>query len=341
VTAAARAGTAAGDPVATVPGVPPAGAPLVLRGRELGRGADGSRRGVVMAIVNRTTDSFYAPARLADDAAALEAAHRAWEEGAEILDVGGVRAGVGPEVGEAEEIRRVVPFVARVRAQLPDLVLSVDTWRSGVAREAIAAGADLVNDTWAGHDPHLVEVAGEAGVGVVCSHTGGAAPRTDPYRVEYPADTAARDTAGQDAGGQDVARDPRDGVLDDAVATLRRAARRAVACGVPPASVLVDPTHDFGKNTWHSLHLLRRTAALAGLGHPLLMALSRKDFVGETLGLPPAERLEGTLAATALAAWQGARVFRAHDVRATRRVLDMVAAVRDEAPPRAALRGLA
>jgi dihydropteroate synthase len=321
------------------PGVPAAGAPLVLRGRELGRGADGSVRGVVMAIVNRTTDSFYAPARLADDAAALDAAHRAWEEGAEILDVGGVRAGVGPEVDEAEEVRRVVPFVARVRAELPDLVLSVDTWRSGVAREAIAAGADLVNDTWAGHDPHLVEVAGAAGVGVVCSHTGGAAPRTDPYRVEYPA--AAGLAAPDDPGGPGEARDPRDGVLDDAVAALRRAAQRAVACGVPPASVLVDPTHDFGKNTWHSLHLLRRTQALAGLGHPLLMALSRKDFVGETLGLPPAERLEGTLAATALAAWLGARVFRAHDVRATRRVLDMVAAVRDEAPPRAALRGLA
>ncbi len=239
---------------------------------------------------------------------------------------------MGPDVDEAEELRRVVPFVARVRAELPDLVLSVDTWRSGVAREAIAAGADLVNDTWAGHDPELVEVAGAAGVGVVCSHTGGAAPRTDPYRVEYPA---------ADAGAPGEGRDPRDGVLDDVVVTLRQAAQRAVACGVPPASVLVDPTHDFGKNTWHSLHLLRRTQALAGLGHPLLMALSRKDFVGETLGLPPAERLEGTLAATALAAWMGARVFRAHDVRATRRVLDTVAAVRDEAPPRAALRGLA
>ncbi|PZR55513.1 dihydropteroate synthase [Xylanimonas oleitrophica] len=283
-----------------------------------------------MAIVNRTTDSFYAPARLADDAAALDAAHRAWEEGAEILDVGGVRAGVGPEVDEAEEVRRVVPFVARVREALPDLVISVDTWRSGVAREAVAAGADLLNDTWAGHDPHLVEVAGEAGVGVVCSHTGGAAPRTDPYRVDYPLPADA--PAGTD---------PRDGVLLDVLGTLRRAAARAVACGVPPASVLVDPTHDFGKNTWHSLHLLRRTSELATLGHPLLMALSRKDFVGETLGLPPAERLEGTLAATALAAWMGARVFRAHDVAATRRVLDMVAVVRDEASPAAVLRGLA
>jgi len=314
----------------TPPGVPAAGTTLVLRGREVGRGPDGALRPVVMAIVNRTTDSFYAPARRPDDEAALAAAHQAWEDGAQILDIGGVRAGVGPEVDEAEEIARVAPFVARVREELPDLLVSVDTWRSGVAREVVAAGADLVNDTWAGHDPALVEVAGAAGVGVVCSHTGGAVPRTDPFRVEYPPHP-----------GPDGPVDPRDGVLDDAVATLRAAAARAVACGVPPRSVLVDPTHDFGKNTWHSLHLLRRTAVLARLGHPLLMALSRKDFVGETLGLPPGERLEGTLAATAVAAWQGATVFRAHDVAATRRVLDLVAAVRDEAPPRAALRGLA
>ncbi|MGW8565131.1 dihydropteroate synthase [Isoptericola sp. NPDC055881] len=309
-------------------GVPAAGTPLVLRGREVGRGADGALRPVVMAIVNRTTDSFYAPARQPDEGAALAAAHQAWEDGAQILDVGGVRAGVGPEVDEAEEIARVVPFVARLREQVPDLLVSVDTWRAAVAREVVAAGADLVNDTWAGHDPALVEVAGAAGVGVVCSHTGGAVPRTDPYRVEYP--PVAR------AGG-----DPRDGVLDDVVATLREAAARAVACGVPPRSVLVDPTHDFGKNTWHSLHLLRRTEALAGLGYPLLMALSRKDFVGETLGLGPDERLEGTLAATALAAWMGASVFRTHDVVATRRVLDLVAVVRDDAPPYAVLRGLA
>ncbi|MDR7382096.1 dihydropteroate synthase [Promicromonospora iranensis] len=300
--------------------VPRASAPLVLRGRELGR--DGRAvRPVVMAVLNRTTDSFYAPARVPDDAAALAAAERAFADGAEILDVGGVRAGNGSPVDEAEEIRRVVPFVAAVRRAVPDLLVSVDTWRAGVAGAAIDAGADLINDTWAGHDPALVEVAGAAGVGVVCSHTGGATPRTDPYRVEYPGDG--------------------DGLLDDVVATLRAAAARAVGCGVPRESVLVDPTHDFGKNTWHSLHLLRATGTLAGLGFPLLMALSRKDFVGETLDLPPEERLEGTLGATAVAAWLGARVFRTHDVAATRRVLDLVAAVRDEAPPAAALRGLA
>ncbi|GAB3161476.1 dihydropteroate synthase [Myceligenerans halotolerans] len=310
----------------------------MLRGRELGR--DGvAVRPVVMAVVNRTTDSFFAPARLPDDDAALRAAEQALAHGAEILDVGGVRAGVGPAVDEAEEIRRVVPLVARVRTELPELLVSVDTWRAGVARAAVDAGADLINDTWAGHDPALVEVAGAAGVGVVCSHTGGAAPRTDPYRVEYPSPPAAGPAEAGAPGGPPVP-DARDGVVDDVLATLRAAAERAVAAGVPPSSVIVDPTHDFGKNTWHSLHLLRRTAALAELPYPLLMALSRKDFVGETLDLPPAERLEGTLAATTVAAWLGARVFRAHDVRATRRVLDMVAALRDEAPPAAALRGL-
>jgi dihydropteroate synthase len=318
--------------------VPEASAPLVLRGREVGR--DGRAvRPVVMAVLNRTTDSFYAPARVPDDAAALAAAERAFADGAEILDVGGVRAGNGSPVDQAEEIRRVVPFVAAVRRAVPDLLVSVDTWRADVARAAIDAGADLINDTWAGHDPRLVEVAGAAGVGVVCSHTGGATPRTDPYRVEYPDLSDPQVTGVTQAS--DTSRDGRDGLLDDVVATLRAAAERAVACGVPRESVLVDPTHDFGKNTWHSLHLLRRTGALAGLGFPLLMALSRKDFVGETLDLPPEERLEGTLAATAVAAWLGARVFRAHDVAATRRVLDLVAAVRDEAPPAAALRGLA
>src|SRR5699024_7380288 len=106
--------------------------------------------GVVMAIVNRTTDSFYAPARFPDDAAALDAVAGAADDGAQIVDVGGVRAGVGPEISVAEEIDRVVPFVAQVRAQVPDILVSVDTWRSEVAAAAVSAGADLLNDTWAG-----------------------------------------------------------------------------------------------------------------------------------------------------------------------------------------------
>jgi len=218
-------------------------------------------------------------------------------------------------------LRRVVPFVERVRNGYPDLLVSIDTWRAEVARQACAAGADLINNTWAGHDRRLPEVAAEFGVGLVCSHTGGALPRTRPHRAAYGTHPEA--------------------VLDDVLATLSAAAARATAAGVDPAAVLLDPTHDFGKNTWHGLALLRRTEAIAALGHPVLVALSRKDFVGESLDLPVRERLEGTLAATAVAAWCGAKVFRAHDVRATRRTLDMVACIRGDRQPANAVRGLA
>jgi dihydropteroate synthase len=224
-------------------------------------------------------------------------------------------------VDEAAELRRVVPFVERVRARHPGLLVSVDTWRAGVAERACAAGADLVNDTWAGHDPRLAAVAAAHGAGLVCSHTGGAHPRTRPHRASYGSSP--------------------EGVVEDVLATLAAAARAAVAAGVAPEAVLVDPTHDFGKNTWHGLALVRRTTDVVALGFPVLMALSRKDFVGETLDLGVEERLEGTLAATAVAAWCGATAFRAHDVAATRRVVDMVASVRGERPPAHAVRGLA
>ena len=305
-------------------GVPPSGVPLRLRGRVLV--AD---RAAVMAVVNRTPDSFYSAARAHDDDTALAAVARAVRDGADLVDIGGVRAGRGAEVGVEEEIDRVLPLVRRVRSEFPGLPISVDTWRSEVAAVVAEAGADLLNDTWAGHDPRLVAVAAEHGVGVVCSHTGGLPPRTDPLRPQYPVPP-----------GVDAA-DPLDGVLHDVVRTVREAADRAVAAGVDPASVLVDPTHDFGKTTWHSVHLTRRTTELVALGFPVLMALSRKDFVGESLDLPVEERLEGTLAATAVAAWQGAAVFRAHDVLATRRVVEMVAVLRGDRPPARATRGLA
>ena len=305
----------------SAPGVPAAGVDLRLRGRTFG-----PDHPVVMAIVNCTPDSFYAPTRHTSPGAAADAVARAADDGADVVDIGGIRAGRGPRVDAAEEARRVVPLVALVRSRHPDLLISVDTWRAEVARLAAREGADLINDTWAGHDPHLVEVAAAHGVGVVCSHTGGARPRTDPFRVDYP------------LGGPG---DARDGVVADVTATLAAAAARAVWLGVDPASVLVDPTHDFGKNTWHSLHLVRRTTALVALGYPVLMAVSRKDFIGESLDLPVDERLEGSLAATAVGAWLGARVFRTHDVAATRRTVDMVAVIRADAAPARVVRGLA
>jgi dihydropteroate synthase len=271
----------------------------------------------VMAIVNRTPDSFYANARSADVGQALDAVRQAVADGADIIDVGGVRAGYGPPVDADEELARVLPVVQAVRDCFPDVVISVDTWRHEVAGEVIRAGADLINDTWAGADPQLVPLAAETGAGLVCSHTGGLPPRTDPHRVAY------------------------DDVVADVVATVTSAAEAAIARGVRREGILVDPTHDFGKNTWHSLELTRRLDELVAAGWPVLVALSRKDFVGETLGLPAEERLPGTLAATAVSAWHGAQVFRTHDPRETRQVLDMVASIRGTRPPAAPRRGLA
>ena len=275
-------------------------------------------RALVMAIVNRTPDSFYDRGATFSDDAAMAAVDRFVGEGADIIDIGGVKAGPGREVDAAEEIRRVVPFVAAVRERHPGVVISVDTWRGEVGRLAVAAGADLLNDTWAGADPTLGEVAAQTRVGIVCSHTGGAVPRRRPHRVRY-ADVVA-----------------------DVIADLCAQAEKLVALGVPRAGILIDPTHDFGKNTFHGLALLRRCDELVATGWPVLMALSHKDFVGETLGVADVgERLEGTLAATALAAAAGARVFRAHQVTATRRTVDMVASIAGTRPPARTVRALA
>src|SRR5699024_1739112 len=142
-------------------------------------------RPLVMAIVNRTPDSFYDRGATFTDTAAMRRVEEAVDAGADIRDIGGVKAGPGDRVDAAEETRRVVPFVEEVRRRHPDVLISVDTWRGDVARRAVTAGADLVNDTWAGHDPGVLVAAGEAGAGFVCSHTGGAVPRTRPFRVGY------------------------------------------------------------------------------------------------------------------------------------------------------------
>jgi dihydropteroate synthase len=274
-----------------------------------------------MAIVNRTPDSFYDMGATFSDDAARAAAHQAIEEGADVIDVGGVKAGPGANVDADTEIARLVPFIEWLRHTYPDQLISVDTWRSDVARVSCAAGADLINDTWGGIDPALAEVAAEFGAGLVCSHTGGALPRTRPFRVSYGTTTR--------------------GVVDDVIRQLTEAAEQAVAAGVARDRVLIDPTHDFGKNTFHGLALLRHVGDLVKTGWPVLMALSNKDFVGETLGVGLTERLEGTLAATALAAAAGARMFRVHEVAATRRVLEMVASIQGMRQPTRTVRGLA
>jgi dihydropteroate synthase len=299
----------------TWPSPPITAAALVLRGRRFD-----PTHPAVMGIVNRTPDSFYAAARYTDLEPGVAAVDRLLAEGADLIDVGGVRAGQqGDEVSAAAEIERVRPFLLAVRERHPDVILSLDTWRSEVAAACAPAGIDLVNDTWAGADRELLAVAAELGAGYVVSHTGGLPPRTDPVNVSYGPDP--------------------DDVVSDVLAELSAGAARAVAAGVPAERVLVDPTLDFGKTTRHSLRVLRATGAIAGLGFPVLQALSRKDFVGETLDLPVDERLYGTLAATAVAGWLGTTVFRAHDVAATRQVVDMVASIRGDRPPLLTVRG--
>lgn len=258
----------------------------------------------VMAVVNRTPDSFFDRGATYAFADALTAARRAVAAGADIIDIGGVRAGPGDEVDAAEEIRRVAGLVAAIRNAHPEVVISVDTWRAQVGEAVATAGADLLNDAWGGADPELAQVAARHGIGLVCSHAGGLAPRSAPHRPAY----------------QDVMR--------DVIAAVTAETGRAVAAGVRQDAILVDPAPDFGKNTWQSLEITRRLGELAATGWPVLAAVSNKDFIGETLGLPPGQRGEGTMAALAICAWLGARVFRVHDVAAARHALAAVARAR-------------
>jgi dihydropteroate synthase len=272
---------------------------------------------LVMAIVNRTPDSFFDRGATFAEEAALDAVDRAMAEGADIVDVGGVKAGPGEAVDVAEELRRVAGFVAAVRARAPGVVISVDTWRHEVGELALAAGADVINDAWGGHDPRLAEVAAAHGAGVICTHAGGAAPRTRPHRVVY------------------------DDVMADIVRVTVGLAERAASLGVPRASILIDPGHDFGKNTRHSLEATRRLPEMVATGWPVLVSLSNKDFIGETLDRAVGERLVGTLAATAVSSWLGASVYRVHNVAETREVLDMVSSIVGTREPAVARRGLA
>jgi dihydropteroate synthase len=260
-----------------------------------------------MAVINRTPDSFFDRGSTHQFGAALDAASQAVADGADIVDIGGVKAGPGDEVSPAVEIDRVAGLVAAVRERYPDVVISVDTWRGEVGEVVAQAGADLLNDAWGGVDPRLAEVAARHRIGLVCSHAGGLPPRTRPHRPAY------RD------------------VVAEMTAYVTDYAERAVAAGVSPSAILVDPAHDFGKNTWHSLEITRRLGELTGTGWPVLVAVADKDFIGETLSisisgaLPVDQRAEGTIATLAVCAWLGARVFRVHNVPAARQALTAVA----------------
>lgn len=283
----------------------------------LGRREFAPHERVIMAIVNRTPDSFYDQGATFRDEPALARVEQAVAEGAAIIDVGGVKAGPGEEVSAGEEVRRTAGFVAEVRRRFPDVIISVDTWRHEVGEAVCEAGADVLNDAWGGVDPRLAEVAARYGAGLVCTHAGGAEPRTRPHRAAY------------------------DDVMADILDVTLGLAERAVSLGVPQESVMIDPGHDFGKNTRHSLEATRRLGEMVATGWPVLVSLSNKDFVGETLDRPVKERLVGTLATTAVSAWLGAQVYRVHEVAETRQVLDMVSSIAGNREPAVARRGLA
>jgi dihydropteroate synthase len=271
-----------------------------------GRREFGPDRLAVMAIVNATPDSFYDRGRHWGTAATLERVTQVVEEGADVVDIGGIKAAPGGAVSAEEELERVLPVVEGAREQHEDVVISVDTWRAEVADVVCRAGADVINDAWGGVDENLAAVVARHGAGYVCTHAGRHTPRTRPHRVWY------------------------DDIVAETTSYLVDLAEGAVDAGVRRDGIAIDPAHDFGKNSRHSLMLTRNTDVLVATGWPVLMAMSRKDFVGEALDLPPDDRLEGTLAATVVAAWLGARMFRTHDVPATRRVLSTVAAIRGD-----------
>ncbi|NMO90967.1 dihydropteroate synthase [Actinomycetospora sp. TBRC 11914] len=277
---------------------------MVIHGRRLRRD-----RALIMAIVNRTPDSFYDNGATWRPEAAEAAVERAVEAGADVVDLGGVPASPGPVVSVEEEIDRVRPTLVWARERFPDLTLSIDTYRAEVAEALLAAGGDLVNDSWAGWDEEILPVTARHGAGYVCAHTGGLTPRTDPVRPRYT------------------------DVMGDVVEVTTALARRAAEAGVPAEGILLDPTIDFGKNTPQSLEVLREMPRLVATGWPVLLAMSNKGVVGETLDVPLEGRLTGTLAATALAAAQGVAMVRAHQVEETRQTVEMVASVLGHRPP--------
>jgi dihydropteroate synthase len=272
---------------------------------------------LIMAIVNRTPDSFYDKGATYAFDVALERVREVVAQGADLVDIGGVKAAPGAEVTVAEEIDRTASMVGAMRAEFPDLVISVDTWRHEVGEAVCREGADVLNDAWGGWDPLLAKVAAKYDCALICTHAGGVEPRTRPHRISY------------------------DDIIADILTRTVGEAERAAALGVDRRKIVIDPGHDFGKNTRHSLEVTRRLPEMVATGWPVLVSLSNKDFVGETLDLPVGERLIGTLATTAVSAWLGARIFRAHNIAETRQTLDMVATIRGTRPPARTIRGLA
>ena len=265
---------------------------------------DLTSRALVMGILNRTKDSFYEPAATFDLDALFERAEQLVRDGADLLDVGGVKAGPGDDVDEAEELDRVIPVVTELVRRF-DVPISIDTWRASVAKSAYAEGATIGNDISGFADDQYLPVAAKAGAAVVATHI-----RLRP-RVADP--------------------DPH---YDDVTATvaefLTDRRQRALDAGIREDRIVVDAGLDLGKTAAQSLQLLRDSDRLAGLGAPLLLSASNKTFLGVMFDLRVTDRREPSLAATALGIAAGCRIVRVHDVQGTVRVRDVIARLIEE-----------
>jgi dihydropteroate synthase len=257
---------------------------------------DLTSRALVMGILNRTRDSFYEPAATYDLDDLYRRADELVEEGADLLDIGGVKAGPGDEVTEEEELERVVPVVRELVTRF-DLPVSIDTWRASVAQACFDEGASIGNDISGFADPHYLKVAAAANATVVATHIR-LAPRVADPEPHY----------------------------DNVTATVRdfllQRRQWALDAGVEATRVILDAGLDLGKTAAQSLQLLRDSSILAGLGSPLLLSASNKTFLGVLFDLDVTERREPSLGATALGVASGCRIIRAHDVRGTVRVRD-------------------
>jgi dihydropteroate synthase len=290
--------------------MPVAVPPLVVRGVKVDLSEP-----LLMGIVNATPDSFSDGGRHSTTEARVQLAVDLVEQGAAIVDVGGQSGITGvPEVPVAEEVARVMPVVAGIHEARPEVVVSVDTYRPVVVEAVLAAGASIVNDVSGLLHPEVAELCGSSGAGLVVMHT-----RARPkHKVLDP--------------------DLYDDVTEDVVEFLRERIDTAVARGVAPESIVVDPGSDFAKTPAQTVEVLRGLHRVRALGHPVLLALSRKDFVGAITGRPPRARLGGTLAAVGALAAPGT-ILRVHDVDAVRDYLAVAAVLagRDELPADARL----
>jgi dihydropteroate synthase len=261
-----------------------------------GRTFDFSKRVAVIGIVNRTPDSFYDRGATFGLARAIDAARAVIDAGADWVDIGGVPFGPGTYVSPAEEIDRVLPVVEAVSA-MSDVVISIDTTRSEVADAALSAGANVINDTSGLYDPEMAATVARHGGGLVVVHSV-SPPRVPVPRAEF------------------------DNVVEEVRNFLLSRTEMAQQAGLAPEQLIIDPGHDLNKNTYHSLELTRRLGELTTLGYPVLVAVSNKDFIGETLDAPVTERVAGSIAVATTCLLLGARLLRVHNVAET------VAAVR-------------